>query len=272
MSSGTGSKRTWHGSGCPNRPRSFFVNSILIRYNKIMNDKEILEFEDRAYVSPTISRDEQMEFIDNYRNVLNSNVQRINTQTHNLGTDVPSNLGGLTGADATFESRYVTPQADAAISELRAKAQETALTQALNNLKAQMNKRYKDAYRKARISEYNKNNTPEQANPLGLDTNESDDDEIDINDLPEGYEKGHIYPNTNSVSDYYDTSGNWWQLSPVKQFDTTVLSSPMITPHNDQVLTQNGVTYLYIDNDQLDRPTWYRATRSAGPGTYSPKE
>lgn len=118
-----------------------------------MNDKDTLEFEDRFYVSPTVSRDERMEFIDNYRNVLNNNVQRINTQTHNLGTDVPSNIGGLTGADATFENRYVTPAANSAVAELRAEAQGEAMTQALNNLRAQMNKRYKDAYRNARIRE-----------------------------------------------------------------------------------------------------------------------
>ena len=124
-----------------------------------MNDQEIFEFEDRAYVSPTVSRDEQLDFIQNYRNVLQNNVNRINTETHNLGTDVPSNLGGLTGGEATFESRYVTPQADAVVADLKAQAQQTALTQSLNNLKAQMNKRYKDAYRNARINEYNKNNS-----------------------------------------------------------------------------------------------------------------
>lgn len=139
-----------------------------------MNDNEILEFEDRAYVSPTVSRDEQMEFINNYRNVLNNNVERINTQTHNLGTDVPSNLGGLTGADATFEQRYVTPNADAAVAELRAKAQETALTQSLNNLKAQMNKRYKDAYRNARIREQNAKKASDDTKiPLNVDDDTS---------------------------------------------------------------------------------------------------
>ena len=137
-----------------------------------MNDKEILEFEDRAYVSPTVSRDEQMDFIQNYRNVLQNNVNRINAETHNLGTDVPSNLGGLTGGEATFESRYVTPQANAVVADLKTQAQQTALTQSLNNLKSQMNKRYKDAYRNARINEYNKSKTSDDDSKIPVTTDD----------------------------------------------------------------------------------------------------
>ena len=237
-----------------------------------MNDNDTLEFENKYYVSPTVSRDEQMEFINNYRNVLQDNIQRINTETHNLGTDVPSNLGGLTGADATFENRYVTPQANAAVAELKAKAQDTALTQALKNLEAQMNQKYKDAYRNARIKEYNNNNNNGGggAEELGADTNPDDKNKLPLS-RDEGYQKGRMYPNTDYATDYYDTSGNWWVLSPLKQFDTSVLSGPMIKPTNEKTVTQNGVTYMYIDNEQLDQPRWYRATHSAGPETYSPK-
>ena len=226
-----------------------------------MNDKEILEFEDRAYVSPTISRDEQMDFIDNYRNVLQNNVQRINTQTHNLGTDVPSNLGGLTGADATFENRYVTPQANQAVAELRAKAQGEALTQALNNLKSQMNKRYKDAYRKARISEYNKNNNGGGGkDKLESDTNPDDDTKEKISKDQNKGQKGKMYSISDGVAGYTDSNGKGWKLGSIKEFDKVIIGSrPLPTP-NEGTFTQNGVTYMYIDNDQVDRPTWYRVT------------
>lgn len=237
-----------------------------------MNDKDTLEFEDRYYISPTVSRDEQLDFIDNYRNVLNSNVQRINTETHNLGTDVPSNLGGLSGAGATFESRYITPQANTAVAELKAKAQDTALTQALKNLEAQMNQRYKNAYRNARITEYNNNkNSGGGADDLGLDTNPDDNSKTEIS-TDKKYLAGKLYPaeGSNYVMDYLDANGQWWQLMASREFDNLVNGGISITPRNESTKTQNGVTYMYLDNDQLEQPTWYRATMSAGPGTYSP--
>lgn len=228
-----------------------------------MNDKEILEFENRAYVSPTVSRDEQMDFVDNYRNVLNNNVQRINAQTHNLGTDVPSNIGGLSGSGAVFENRYVTPQANAAVAELKAKAQETALTQALNNLKSQMNQRYKNAYRNARISEYNKNKSgggDGSADKLESDTNQDDNKEETISiDQNEG-KTSKMYPIADGVYGYTDVNGQGWKLSSIKDFDRAIIGSRKIPTPNEGTFTQNGVTYMYINNDQVDAPTWYRVT------------
>lgn len=115
-----------------------------------MNDNDTFTFEDRNYVSPTVSRDEQLDFIKTLREIQKNNYQRIETDTHNLGTDVTPNLGGLTGAGATWNNRYVKPQVDSTVAKLNAVAQETALNQSLENLKAQYKKRYNDAYRNAK--------------------------------------------------------------------------------------------------------------------------
>lgn len=116
---------------------------------RIMNDQDTFAFENREYVSPTVSRDEQLGFIDNLRDVRNQNIERINADTYNLGTQVPSIRGGLGGSNATFESRYVTPYVNSTIQGLKTAAQQTALTQALENLQAQYKQRYNEAYKAA---------------------------------------------------------------------------------------------------------------------------
>lgn len=219
-----------------------------------MNDKDTLEFEDRFYVSPTVSRDEQLDFIDNYRKVLQDSVQRINTQTHNLGTDVPSNIGGLTGGEATFESRYVTPQTNAAVAELKAKAQETALTQSLNNLKSQMEKRYKDAYRNARISEYNKSNS-------GSD----DKSNVEVEGVgSDGENKFEKNPNTGEGEVVMDGDGhatvtfgdNTYNIHDAgvtgKEVERIFLGqiNPFEKRTSGDIQDVNGLKYIYINNNQ----------------------
>lgn len=222
-----------------------------------MNDKDTLEFEDRFYVSPTVSRDEQTEFIDNYRNVLQDNVQRINAQTHNLGTDVPSNIGGLTGADTTFETRYVTPQANAAVAELRRKAQETALTQSLTNLENQMNQRYKQAYRNARINEYNKNNSGggggDDGSKLNIEGegNDGTDTENKVENNPntgegevvmtsEGHGSIRFGENTYNIHD---------AITPMEQISLNKINTFKKYQSGD-IVNSNGINYIYIDNNQ----------------------
>lgn len=125
------------------------MNSLC--HNKIMNDQESYEFEGRRYVSPTLSSTEQANFIDNLRNVQAQNNAQIAQQTHDLGTQVPSNLGGLGGGESYFNARYQTPQANEVVSTLKAAAQAQELNDVMNNYKAQLQNRYKQKYR-----EYNK--------------------------------------------------------------------------------------------------------------------
>ena len=113
----------------------------------ILNDNEFTEVEGRSYVNPQVALDESNTFIDNLRSTQQANNQQIQTDAYNLGTEIPSDLGGLTGGEGYFAARYQTPQTASAVSSLRAAAQATALNQVLADEQAKWKKRYNDAYR-----------------------------------------------------------------------------------------------------------------------------
>lgn len=117
----------------------------------ILPDNEFYTFEDRNYINPQVSLDEQNAFIGNLRNTQQANSAEINMQTQNLGTNVPSSVGGLTGANSYFSSRYQTPQMNSLAANLRATAQAKALNDVLANEQAKMQKRYNDAYHASQI-------------------------------------------------------------------------------------------------------------------------
>ena len=131
----------------------------------LLPENETYEFEDRTYINPNVSLDEQTSFIDKFRTAQAQNNQEINTNTYNLGTAVPSNLGGLTGGEGYWTSRYQVPQTESLAQNLRATAQAKALNDALANEQAKWKKRYNDAYNAAKIR---------AANPS---TSDPDDDE-----------------------------------------------------------------------------------------------
>lgn len=126
----------------------------------ILDDNEFTEVEGRSYVNPEVALDESNTFIDNLRSTQQANNQQIQTDTYNLGTEISSDLGGLTGGESYFTSRYQTPQTASTVANLRATAQAAALNQALENEEAIWKKRYNDAYRAYQKSQYNKNNNP----------------------------------------------------------------------------------------------------------------
>lgn len=105
--------------------------------------------DDRRYVNPQVSLDEQNTFIDNLRSAQGVRTAEIAQDTYNLGTAVPSNLGGLSGAGSYFTSRYQTPQTNELIANLRTAAQAQALSEAMNNELAQAKQRYSNAYKAA---------------------------------------------------------------------------------------------------------------------------
>lgn len=105
---------------------------------------------DRRYVNPQVSLNEQNAFIDNLRNTQGQDTAQIRQDTYNLGTAVPSNLGGLAGGSGYFRSRYQTPQTNSMVADLRAAAQSQALSTLLNNEIGKAKKRYSDAYRAAK--------------------------------------------------------------------------------------------------------------------------
>lgn len=105
--------------------------------------------EDRRYINPQVGLDESNAFIENLRNTQKANTQEIAQDTYNLGTAVPSNLGGLGGAGTYFTSRYQTPQTNEVVANLRSAAQAQALNEALSNKLAQAKERYNKAYKAA---------------------------------------------------------------------------------------------------------------------------
>lgn len=114
-----------------------------------MDSSEYYEQDDRYYINPTLSSGEQEEFISNLRGIQSKNNAQIAEQTYNLGTRVPSNLGGLGGGEAYFNARYQTPQVNEMVATLETAAQAQALNDVMSNYQAQLKQRYNNAYRRA---------------------------------------------------------------------------------------------------------------------------
>ena len=109
-----------------------------------MNDDNYLSINDRglAEVSPTASRDQQMAFIDNFRQAQGQNNQQIADSIHALGSDLEAPYGGLHGPSDYIKSRYQTPQTESRMAGLRTTAQLAALNQLMQNDLA----KWKDKY------------------------------------------------------------------------------------------------------------------------------
>ena len=120
-----------------------------MRYNENMNENEYLKVNDRYYVNPQLSVDESEQFLEKLKTAQAEGNARIAQQTHNLGTDVPSSMGGLTGSGGVWQQRYQTPQVNSMVADLKATAQAQALNETLSNLMAQKQQEYKNAYRAA---------------------------------------------------------------------------------------------------------------------------
>lgn len=132
---------------------------------------EFIESEGRSYINPQVGLDESNAFIENLRRMQAADTERINQQTYALGTQVPSNLGGLAGAETTFAERYQTPQTEQMVANLRATAQTQALNQALENTLAQYKERYNQAYRNAYAKAMTpKSSTQTEDDGLQIDT------------------------------------------------------------------------------------------------------
>ena len=130
-------------------------------------ENEYTTFEERVYGNPNLQVDETNTFIDKLRETQRQNNAEINTQTRDLGTQVPSNLGGLTGGQGYWTSRYQTPQTNSAVATLKEAARAAALKEALANEKAVWDKRYKDAYRAYQKRQSNNQNTGTTGQTVG---------------------------------------------------------------------------------------------------------
>lgn len=122
--------------------------------------------DDRRYIKPQVALDESNAFIENLRNTQGQRTAEIAQDTYNLGTAVPSNLGGLSGSGSYFTSRYQTPQTNEIVANLKATAQAQALNDAMNNALAQAKQRYNNAYKAAQ----KRSNLPGPTNPQNPET------------------------------------------------------------------------------------------------------
>lgn len=150
----------------------------------ILDENEFTEVDGRSYLNPQVALDESNAFIDNLRSAQQNDNQKIQMDTYNLGTNISSNLGGLTspvkngngGAGLSyFTSRYQVPQTAAAVANLRSVAQSQALNQVLQNEQEIWKKKYNDAYRKYQKSAYDNANS--SSNPNANPTQEGEADE-----------------------------------------------------------------------------------------------
>lgn len=103
--------------------------------------------DEQRYINPQIALDESNAFIQTLQDSQAKRNTEIAQDTYNLGTAVPSNIGGLGGSGSYFNARYQTPQTNTMIADLRATAQAQALGDAMNNAVAQAKQRYNKAYK-----------------------------------------------------------------------------------------------------------------------------
>lgn len=156
-----------------------------------MNPDEYYTYEDRVYVSPTVSRDEQLGFVDTLRDTVSSNAARIGAQTQALGTNISPNLGGLAGSEGYFAQRYQTTPVEAQVKTLKATAQAKALNDLLSNYQSQAQEKYNQAYRsyKKRAASYGGGTggtlpTTDGGSNLNITTETGAPDSLDVNENP----------------------------------------------------------------------------------------
>lgn len=215
----------------------FFIGGLWLGYNYGMNlDDFSYEENGRRYIKPEVSLGEQNAFIDNLRGLQQDKTAEISRDTYNLGTAIPSNLGGLTGGSGYFRARYQTPQTNSMVSDLRAAAQSQALTTLLNNEISKAKKRYNDAYRAAKKRENASGSNTSGGNGAylsGLTAEANNDKSGDLQDIRESSDAGtqlqkyqnelgplkNLYESTKQKTGIAGSNGLWtWLTTPLPDY------------------------------------------------------
>lgn len=185
-----------------------------------MEENIFSEFESRNYLDPTISRDEQISFIDNLRETQAKNTAQINADTYALGSQLPSNLGGLSGAEDTFVARYQTPQTNQTVANLRLAAQQSALNTALSNLQNAYKQRYNQAMlnyqKRAAASSATTPSTTTPTQELPISTNTGTSENLGVRENEEARKE---FDNTNQAG-YNDVMNRVTQLQNSGNYNT----------------------------------------------------
>lgn len=218
--------------------------------------------DDRRYIKPQVALDESNAFIDALRNTQGQRTAEIAQDTYNLGTAVPSNLGGLGGSGSYFTSRYQTPQTNEVVANLRATAQAQALNDAMNNALAQAKQRYNNAYKAAqrRSGGGGGTNPTNPTNPkLPIDTNKNNDkttipgngsDTVRENTWAGTPYKSSVYKyKKGDFSLLYDAS------SPLSLPPSSPLASPLNASKDGTIKTISGKNYISMNGN------WYPITK-----------
>lgn len=216
--------------------------------------------DDRRYIKPQVALDESNAFIENLRNTQGQRTAEIAQDTYNLGTAVPSNLGGLGGSESYFTSRYQTPQTNEIIANLKATAQAQALNDAMNNALAQAKQRYNNAYKSAQRRSGSTGSTGSNSptNPtsskLPIATNENNDKTIipggGSDTVKENTWAG--FPYKGSVYKYKQGDFEWLYdaSTPYKQ-----QSSPLTAAKDGTMRQIKGKQYISMNGQ------WYPVVR-----------
>lgn len=217
--------------------------------------------DDRRYINPQVSLDEQNAFINNLRSTQQARNGEIATDTYNLGTAVPSNLGGLGGSGSYFNARYQTPQTNNVVSELRATAQAQALSDAMNNELAKAQQRYNNAYKAA---QKRLGNTT--TGPTNGPTNSPPNNGLNINTNSDLLDTIYVNPNTNTGPGkldfvngntiYTDNDGSTYTLRNLNAGERSSWNAPS-NVSSGSIVEKNGIKYLYLDNAQSGGAKWY---------------
>lgn len=223
------------------------------------------EFEDRRYLNPQVSLDEQNAFIDNLRNLQEQNNAQITQQTYNLGSQLPSNKGGLVGGGSYFRSRYQTPQTNQSIADLRTAAQAQALNTLLFNEVSKAQKRYKDAYRKVQSSGGGSGNGNNELLIDSLKSKLNVETETDIpdtitpsEDTKAGEPNRAWYDKSLGAQIWTDENGLDWEMMDIPGGNVPIQigGDLAVRPKSGEVVTVGGKKYIYIDNGQYNG-SWF---------------
>ena len=250
----------------------------------MLPENEYSEIESRYYLNPQVGLGESNKFIENLRSIQQQNNSQIAKDTAALGTEVSSNLGGLTGANSYFASRYQTPQTNATVANLRAAAQAKALNDVLANEQAIWKNRYQQAYRNYQKRMNDKTNQPSTTGgggntKLNIDVNSGDNSSGETNENTTTTGPGYITSVQGGLNIYTDQNGGRWTLRNPEKGDETLLGGltsvggNLLRTFPDGTPLTNGATYsaggkmfMYIQNSQHPNGTFFRVGDSP---TYS---
>ena len=230
-----------------------------------------------AEVSPTASRDAQLAFIDNFRQLQGENTAQIGTQTHALGSDLTAPYGGLHGPSDYMRSRYQTPQTESRVAAMRTASQLSALNQLMQNDQNRWSNRYSQAYRnyqKRANSGGGGGNGDGDGSNININTQTGDGD-IDVNTNPNTSGNNIIQTGENTyqnleTGETYSTAGTAFMTTAGSGMSLGVWPNGSRMTEGSTYTAPNGNMYVYKKMNNTQTPNVYLiGTNTYGQGKSS---